>query len=202
MVDAHVISDHHLYHDNIIKYCNRPFANVDEMHQFGIEEWNSVVTPDSIVIHLGDYICGGTKEQVEEITRQLNGYKILITGNHDRKGKQWFLDVGFNRVFKHRWCVGMYCFSHRPQDADYLTENKVRYNLHGHSHKHDYGDPYYNFGVDLIGWRPKKVKLNLTREDLMNGDGITSPDGLIDYKHGKRRAYGKSERFSNPPVND
>ena len=159
------------------------------MHLFMIEEWNSVVGEDDIVIHLGDYICGGTKEQIREITQQLNGIKILITGNHDRKGKQWFLDVGFSRVFKHRWSIGMYCFSHRPQDGDYLSENNVRYNLHGHSHKHDYGDPYFNFSVDVAGYIPKKVKLNLTRENLLNGEGRCVSDPLIDYKHGQVREY-------------
>lgn len=192
MVELFVTSDHHIHHANIIKYCNRPFVDVDEMHKFMIEEWNSVVTPDDIVIHLGDYTCGGTKEEIKAITDQLNGTKILILGNHDRHGIQWFKDVGFHRVFKHRWSIGMYCFSHRVQDADYLTENKTRYNLHGHSHKHDYGDPYYNFGVDLCGYRPKKVKLNLTKEDLLNGEGITRPDELIDYKHGVKREYGKN----------
>jgi len=169
MAEVFCCSDHHMFHTNIIKYCNRPFVDTDEMHKFSIEEWNSVVTPDDIVIHLGDYICGGTKEQVTEITQQLNGTKILITGNHDRKGKQWFIDAGFTRVFKHRWIMGMYCFSHRVQDADYLHDHNIRYNLHGHSHNHDYGDPFYNFGVDVVGYKPIKVKLNLTREDLLNG---------------------------------
>lgn len=169
MIDAHITSDHHMFHNNIIKYCNRPFTTVDEMHQFGIKEWNSVVDPDAIVVHLGDYICGGTKEQITEITQQLNGTKILILGNHDRKSRQWFLDCGFTRVIKNRLTLGMYCFSHRPQDADYMTERNIRYNLHGHSHSHDYGDPYFNFAVDVVGYKPKKVKLNLTKEDLLYG---------------------------------
>lgn len=187
MVDAYITSDHHLFHANIIKYCNRPFVDVDEMHIHMIEQWNSVVTPDDIVIHLGDYVCGGTKEQIKGITDQLNGTKILILGNHDRHGKQWFKDVGFTRVFKHRWSIGMYCFSHRVQDADYLTETSTRYNLHGHSHKYDYGDPFYNFGVDVVGYVPKRVKLNLTREDLLNGEGRCERDSLINYKHGQLR---------------
>lgn len=189
MTEVFVSSDHHLFHSNIIKYCNRPFRGVDEMHLFMIEEWNSVIKPEDIVIHLGDYMCGGTFEQIKEITEQLNGYKILIMGNHDRKSRSWFRDVGFNRVFKHRWTMGMYCFSHRPQDAEYLTENGVRYNLHGHSHKHNYGDPYYNFGVDVVGYRPKKVKTNLCREELMNGEGKSIRDPYIDYKHGQLREY-------------
>lgn len=186
---VNVTSDSHLFHANIIKYCDRPFPNVDEMHRHIIDSWNAVVKPDEIVIHLGDYICGGSFDQIKEITEELNGFKILITGNHDRKGKQWFRNVGFSRVFKHRWCMGMYCFSHRPQDAIYLHDNKIRYNLHGHSHKHDYGDPFYNFGVDVVGYKPKKVTLNLTKEDLMNGEGKSICDPHIDYKHGKLREY-------------
>lgn len=137
------------------------------MHSYMIQEWNKIVRPCEFVIHLGDYICGGTFDQIKNITGQLNGRKILITGNHDRKSKSWFRGVGFERVIKHRWCVGMYCFSHRPQTAGYLVENDSRYNLHGHSHKHDYGDPFYNFCVDVVGYGPKKVKLNLTEDDLM-----------------------------------
>jgi calcineurin-like phosphoesterase family protein len=140
------------------------------MHEFIIKEWNAVVTPDDIVIHLGDYICGGTKEQIKEITEQLNGTKILVTGNHDRKGKQWFRDVGFERVFKHRLVMGMYCFSHHPQEAQWLLDNDIRYNLHGHSHRFDYGDPFFNFCVDLVGYRPKGVKLDISKEELLNGE--------------------------------
>jgi calcineurin-like phosphoesterase family protein len=157
------------------------------MHEHMIQEWNAAVSDDDIVIHLGDYICGGTKEQVKAITEQLKGIKILITGNHDRKGKGFFMDCGFERVFKHRWIVGMYCFSHRPQEAQWLLDNEVRYNMHGHSHKWQYGDPFYNFGVDVVGYKPKAVKLNLTREDLLNGEGRCISDPYINYKHGKLR---------------
>ncbi len=187
MIEVFVTSDQHFFHHNIIKYCDRPFDNVDEMHHFMIQEWNKVVQLNDIIVHLGDYICGGSFEQVKEITEQLNGRKIIITGNHDRRGKSWFKRVGFERVFKHRWCMGMYCFSHKPQTAKFLIDNGSRYNLHGHSHKHDYGDPFYNFGVDVVGYKPKKVKLNLTENDLINGEGLSIIDPFIDYKNGKRR---------------
>ncbi len=182
MIDVFCCSDHHLYHHAIIKYCNRPFKNVDEMHQFIIKEWNSVVFPDDIVIHLGDYVCGGTKEEIKSITDQLNGIKILILGNHDRHSVQWFKDIGFTRVFKNRWSTGIYCFSHRAQDADYLIQTGVRYNFHGHSHKHDYGDPYTNFSVDVCGYKPKKVRLDLTKEDLLYNKGISSCDFSLKSK--------------------
>ena len=48
------ISDLHLGHANIIKFDNRPFKDVDEMHTTLIKNWNKVVKDDSVVIYLGD----------------------------------------------------------------------------------------------------------------------------------------------------
>ena len=47
-------SDTHFFHNNIIKYTNRPFKNVNEMNEELIKRWNSVVPKDGIVFHLGD----------------------------------------------------------------------------------------------------------------------------------------------------
>ena len=164
------------------------------MHEHMIKEWNAVVKPEDIVIHLGDFICGGTFDQVKEIVDQLNGRKILITGNHDRKGKKWFKRAGFQRVFKHRWNVGMYCFSHRPQDALYLEDHGARYNLHGHSHNHHYGDPFYNFGVDVVGYNPKKVKMNLVEDDLLKEQGRHSNDKVLEMETKIRDKWRQTQK--------
>jgi calcineurin-like phosphoesterase family protein len=189
MVSVKLTSDHHLFHKNsrgtgIIDFCHRPFADLDEMHEHIIKEWNEAVTPEDVVIHLGDYICGGGFDEVKEITQQLNGHKILITGNHDRKGKQWFLNIGFERVFKRRLVMGMYCFSHHPQPAQWLLDNDVRYNMHGHTHRWQYGDPYYNFCVDVVGYKPKAVKLDLTREEILHGEDRCINNQNVDPKSG------------------
>ena len=37
------IADTHFNHDNIIRYCNRPFVTCKEMDRQLIEKWNKVV---------------------------------------------------------------------------------------------------------------------------------------------------------------
>lgn len=77
-------SDTHFGHGNIMAFCKRPFRNVEEMNETLISNWNSVVPPDGIVFHLGDFAMGGVNEW-SRILDRLNGSVYLITGNHDIK---------------------------------------------------------------------------------------------------------------------
>lgn len=78
------ISDTHFGHANIIRFCKRPFENVEEMNEALIENWNKVVSDDDTVFHLGDFAFGGSNVWKEIIPR-LKGHINLIIGNHDRK---------------------------------------------------------------------------------------------------------------------
>ena len=42
-------SDTHFYHGNIIRFCNRPFEDVEMMNETIISNWNRVVGPNDIV---------------------------------------------------------------------------------------------------------------------------------------------------------
>ena len=75
--------DMHLGHENIIRLCNRPFSNVEEMDQALIDNWNRRVQPQDTIYILGDLMFRN-KKPPEEYLRQLNGKKHLIIGNHDR----------------------------------------------------------------------------------------------------------------------
>ena len=82
-----IISDTHFGHENIIKYCNRPFSSVEEMDEKMIKNWNETVSNNDVVLHLGDFGLG-KKEYIASIVKRLNGKKILIMGNHDNWSEQ------------------------------------------------------------------------------------------------------------------
>jgi calcineurin-like phosphoesterase family protein len=78
-------SDTHFFHENILKYCDRPFDDTSHMNEDIIERWNAVVSPDDTVWHLGDFAfkTGQKREEVQKILARLNGDIILIKGNHE-----------------------------------------------------------------------------------------------------------------------
>ena len=51
-------ADTHFFHHNVIRYCNRPYENVDQMNESLIETWNECIKPDDLVYHLGDFGFG------------------------------------------------------------------------------------------------------------------------------------------------
>ena len=78
--NVYFTSDTHFQHGNIIKFCNRPYSNVEEMNNAIIENWNSVVGPNDIVFHLGDFAWSGSWHKGLD---KLIGKIYLILGNHD-----------------------------------------------------------------------------------------------------------------------
>jgi len=82
---TYFISDTHFGHDNVIKHSARPFANVEEMNEAMILNWNARVKTDDTVYILGDVCFKIKTEDAIRIVSKLNGHKILITGNHDRR---------------------------------------------------------------------------------------------------------------------
>lgn len=74
-------ADTHFGHKNIIKYCNRPFENIDQMDKVLIENWNARVSEQDIVYFLGDFCFGKPANYFME----LNGLIRFIKGSHDPK---------------------------------------------------------------------------------------------------------------------
>lgn len=78
-------SDSHFQHENIIKYCDRPYNSVEEMDEDLVKQWNDNVAPGDIVWHLGDIGWFKNEEQADKFLNRLHGQINLILGNHDKK---------------------------------------------------------------------------------------------------------------------
>ena len=131
MPTTFVVSDTHFGHSNIIKYCGRPFKNVDEMNQTMVTNWNAVVTQRDTVIHVGDLGWHG----VHYWAKQLNGRKVLVLGNHDGKlsaeTKKLFAHVTPMLEAKIEGQTVVFC--HYPMMA-WSKSHHGSLHLHGHSH--------------------------------------------------------------------
>jgi calcineurin-like phosphoesterase family protein len=176
-------ADTHFGHRNVIPYCKRPYADVEEMDAAMIQLWNETVKPDDIVYHLGDFAFG-PQVRIREVISQLNGYKTLVMGNHDKKTVGWWEDAGFHKVFKPRYGESVpfaifsrtdgaietvFRMSHFPfqdvmgeyDDRDYLTPRApVRAEttvplVHGHVHEAWRLKPgLVNVGCDVWDYKP------------------------------------------------
>ena len=106
-------ADTHFNHANIIKFCDRPFNDVEQMNETLINNWNGIVSKDDTVFHLGDFCLGGAAEWTKLLDR-LNGKIYLILGNHDLKN----IRQGFIQLFEH---VSMQMFITVDKQKMYLS---------------------------------------------------------------------------------
>jgi calcineurin-like phosphoesterase family protein len=104
-------SDFHFGHKNICAYAHRPFppgeAGVPAMNDALVRAFNSEVAPPDDVWILGDVAMGRLDESLARVG-ELNGRKILVSGNHDRcwpghgvQADGWtgrYLAAGFSQV--------------------------------------------------------------------------------------------------------
>lgn len=131
------IGDMHFMHRNIIKYCNRPFSDIEDMTEKLIKNWNSVVGNNDIVYVVGDFaLCG--KQKIIEIGNRLNGRKRLILGNHDGASIATYREAGFEFVYNHSIVLDdFYIISHIPMVG--ISVNAPFANVFAHVHD----DPTY-----------------------------------------------------------
>lgn len=183
------ISDTHFYHENIIKYCSRPFKNAIEMNEQLILNWNKIVKYDDDIIIAGDFIHTGNIEKITNLMSRLNGSKWLTFGNHDYQNK---LERGeICKLFDyHCWDSmdfeikddeledGFMKFHINHYPCEYWTRNAVH--LHGHVHSGPlstsrevckFHPMKYDIGVDNNNYKPisyEEIKIIITKQLLKN----------------------------------
>jgi calcineurin-like phosphoesterase family protein len=147
-----ITSDTHYGHKNICRGVTawrlpdgsipesqtRNFETIDEMNDVIINNINSVVGQDDVLIHLGDWSFGGF-ENIQKFRDRILCKEIhLILGNHDhhiennREGCQEFF-ASVNHYTKLMYKYETLVLMHYPIDSwDGL--NKGHIHLHGHCH--------------------------------------------------------------------
>ena len=128
-------SDQHFFHDNVIKYCDRPFSSVEEMNAIISRNYCEVVGVNDLVMFLGDIsIKRGSKYKaiISELVKSLPGHKILIRGNHDQYTNTFYREeCGFLESVRIKRLEHM-VLTHNP--LDFTEEDSGKYLIHGHSH--------------------------------------------------------------------
>ena len=173
-------SDTHFFHKNIIKFCQRPYKNIEEMQEQFILNWNKVVPQDGIVFFLGDFAFGNSTEWIK-IINQLNGYIYFILGNHDlqncnnlkhleNKNSTCLSHMAYIKIIETSQVIVL---SHYPL----LTYPKHLWNLCGHTHsskinKFNFFKTQYDVGVDNNNYTPvsfKEIKEKIQNQIKKNG---------------------------------
>ncbi len=128
--DIFVISDLHLGHANIIRYCSRPFrySRTDEMDSVLVQNWNAVISPDTPVYHLGDLSYGTNAQPMGYYTKQLEGNVTYLAGNHDDAV------VGTTTSAIIDYHGFRFLLIHDPADAPPAFDGWI---IHGHHHNND-----------------------------------------------------------------
>jgi len=135
-----VTSDLHFGHKNIMKFCPQTRArfndDVSYMNNAMVEEWNDKVAPEDTVYILGD-VAFMSGSDAGRMIKRLNGTKILIEGNHDKKTLN---DVTFRSAFKeiHKYLDIKYdghkivMFHYPISEWDQMHRGALHF--HGHLH--------------------------------------------------------------------
>lgn len=163
-------SDTHFNHLNVLAYEpeSRPFSNIEEMNEAIIERWNSVVSPEDEVYHLGDFFMGKLTD-IEPILNRLNGKITLIRGNHDQKNRikiyeEHGIEVKDLEYIKYKGRFFILC--HFPIASEefmrmVINDNSEVVNLYGHVHSNapkGYVNGTYHVGMDTNNLTPISIE--------------------------------------------
>ena len=174
------ISDLHFYHTNILKMCNRPFENIEEMNAKLIENWNKKVAEEDTIYFLGDFSFKSNQSKADEILKQLNGKKYFIKGNHDKR--TWLERVKENKLIEDYFDYKeiddngrMVVLCHYP----FHSWNGLyhgSYHLYGHVHaktveNEEWQKNRFNVSCEVLEYEPKTldeiIKDNIATKDTI-----------------------------------
>lgn len=156
----YVVSDLHINHKNIIKYCRESQfefseSGLDDMNWQLFANWNNTVSRGDTVLYLGDFgwfkkATPETRRKVTNLTNILNGELIFIRGDHDHVKPEAVTTWDYSAIVRHKGRE--YLATHFPGDtpANYpgegippefkrnlptnFSERWDGWQIHGHHH--------------------------------------------------------------------
>ena len=149
--EVKVWSDLHIGHANIIRYCDRPFRDVEEMDATLRTNWQLGVEPGQTLVCVGDIWLGGAS-----VPRAVSkGHqKILVLRNHDLTKGGNVRVTEFDQVKAILTTLGdpPLVFTHLPLPN--VPPGIV--NIHGHTHEKisSSESPHINVSVEQLEYRP------------------------------------------------
>jgi calcineurin-like phosphoesterase family protein len=157
MSETWFTADFHLGHQNIIRYCSRPFATVSEMDDEILARLNSCVAETDTLYFLGDF-CRGTGKDALGYRRRIRCKNIFfIEGNHDTGAKKIAPEFGWWKqlaeVKAHDQLIVLCHYAMRVWHHSF----RGSWHLYGHSHGRLPDDPValsMDVGVDTHDFRP------------------------------------------------
>lgn len=155
-----LISDLHLNHENIIRYCKRPFHTKKEMNEVLVNNWNNTVRASDLIFFLGDLAFGTNSRSIDYWLDKLNGKKVFIRGNHDTQPFTKALEAP-NHYFI-RYKEQSFMLTHNPLRPQYWND----WVIHGEKHNNNLEkypfmnkkEKTINVSVEVINYKP--VSLN------------------------------------------
>lgn len=193
-------SDLHFGHINILRHCDRPFADIDEMDRELIARWNRRVTPQDDVYILGDLFYRNQRSAAEYL-RQLAGHKYLILGNHDVK---WLKGMNLGLYFENvsrmeERKIGDHFMTlcHYPMLA-WSGCARGHYLVHGHIHNStsmpywpvlQHMDTALNAGVDINDFQP------VTLEELIKNNAVQKQKPYVPSDRSPDYNTGRDDRY-------
>lgn len=194
-------SDFHLGHANILRFCDRPFADVNHMNTAIVNAMNERVSPDDELWILGDVAMGNVDVTLPIVRRLTAGRVVIVTGNHDRchpyskKATGWLeryerltgaevingnteltlMDGTSVQVSHFPYSGDSYDRGFVDKFAQWRPVDDGRWLLCGHVHeKWRQRDKIINVGVDAWGCQPvaESTLVNLISEKPQNRDII------------------------------
>lgn len=155
-----LISDLHLNHENIIRYCKRPFRTKKEMNEALVNNWNSIVRTSDLIFFLGDLAFGTNIRSIDYWLNKLNGKKVFIRGNHDTQPFTKAFEVP-NHYFI-RYKEQSFMLTHNPIKPQYWND----WVIHGEKHNNNLEKyPFINkakktinVSAEVINYKP--ISLN------------------------------------------